>query len=67
MFARTCDDPDAARLVWSEEFRVGYDEAALSFRVNKPTVLSTGEWSMPVTHAAEPIHDWFAGPKSDVP
>ena len=31
--------------------------------MNKPTVLSSGEWIMPVTHAAEPIHDWFAGPK----
>ena len=42
---------------------MGYDEVPLSFRINKPTVLSTGEWIMPVTHAAEPIHDWFAGPK----
>jgi len=63
VYARTCADPDAATPVWSEEFRVGYDEAPLSFRINKPTVLSTGEWIMPVTHAAEPIHDWFAGPK----
>jgi predicted neuraminidase len=31
--------------------------------MNKPTVLSTGEWIMPVTLAQEPIHDWFAGPK----
>jgi len=63
VYARTCADPDATSLVWSDEFRVGYDEAPQSFRMNKPTVLSTGQWLMPVTHAAEPIHDWFAGPK----
>lgn len=63
VYARTCDDPDAVIPVWSEEFHVGYDEAPLSFRINKPTVLSSGEWIMPVTHAAEPIHDWFAGAK----
>lgn len=63
VYALTCANPDATPLVWSEEFRVGYDEASLSFRMNKPTVLTTGEWIMPVTHAAEPIHDWFAGPK----
>jgi predicted neuraminidase len=63
VYARTCDKPDAAVPVWTAEFRVGYDEAPFSFRINKPTVLSTGEWIMPVTHAAEPVHDWFAGPK----
>jgi predicted neuraminidase len=63
VYARTCADPDAATPVWSSEFHVGYDEAPLSFRMNKPTVLSAGQWIMPVTHAAEPIHDWFAGPK----
>lgn len=63
VYARTCADPDAAPPVWSDEFRVGYDTAALSFRMNKPTVLSSGAWIMPVTHAAEPVYDWFAGPK----
>jgi len=62
VFARTCDHPDAKMPEWSAEFRVGYD-APNSFRMNKPVVLSTGEWIMPVTHAAEPVHDWFAGPK----
>lgn len=60
--ARICNDPDAKPPVFGVEFRVGYD-APYSFRMNKPTVLSTGEWIMPVTHAAEPIHEWFAGPK----
>ncbi len=61
VFARVCDRPDAADPVWGTAFRVGY-EAPFSFRMNKPTVLSTGEWLMPVTHAAEPVHEWFAGP-----
>ena len=59
VWARICDDPDASPPVWGAEFRVGY-EAPFAFRMNKPTVLSTGEWIMPVTHAAEPTHDWFA-------
>jgi hypothetical protein len=62
VFARVCDDPDGKTAAWSEEFRVAF-EAPYSFRMNKPTVLATGEWVMPVTHAAEPVHDWFAGPK----
>lgn len=62
VWARTCDDPDATPPVFGPEFRVGY-EAPYAFRMNKPTVLSGGEWLMPVTHAAEPIHDWFAGSK----
>ena len=59
--ARRCDDPDATPPVWSDEFRVGYQ--AYAFRMNKPTVLSSGEWIMPVTHAVEPVQDWFAGKK----
>ena len=56
--ARVCDDPDANPPIWSDEFRVGYG-APLAFRMNKPTVLSTGEWVMPVTHASERVYDWF--------
>ena len=56
--ARICDDPDATPPVFGPEFRVGY-EGPYAFRMNKPTVLSTGEWIMPVTHATEPIHAWF--------
>ncbi|SFI88685.1 sialidase family protein [Planctomicrobium piriforme] len=63
VYARTCANPDAIPPVFSEEFRIGYDEVPYAFRMNKPTVLSTGEWVMPVTLAQEPIHDWFAGPK----
>ena len=56
--ARICDDPAATLPVFGPEFRVGY-EGPYAFRMNKPTVLSTGEWIMPVTHATEPIHAWF--------
>ena len=62
VWARICDDPDATPPVFGAEFRVGYD-APYAFRLQKPTVLSSGEWIMPVTHAEEPIHEWFAGPK----
>ncbi len=59
VYARICMEPDAALPVWGEEFRVGYD-VPFSFRMNKPTVLSTGEWIMPVTHGSQPTFDWFA-------
>ncbi|WP_395749078.1 sialidase family protein [Prosthecobacter sp.] len=60
--ARICEAPDATPPVFGPEFRVGYS-GPYAFRMNKPTVLSTGECIMPVTHATEPIHSWFAGPK----
>ena len=56
--ARICDDPDATPPVFGPEFRVGY-EGPYAFRMNKPTVLSTGEWIMPVTHAIG-VRDTFA-------
>jgi hypothetical protein len=62
VWARICELPDAQTPVFGAEFRVGF-EGPYAFRMNKPTVLSSGEWIMPVTHAKEPIHEWFAGPK----
>lgn len=62
VWARICDAPDAPKPFFGPEFRVGY-EGPYAFRMNKPTVLSTGEWIMPVTHAQTPIRDWFAGAK----
>ena len=58
VWARICDAPDAQTPIFEAEFRVGFD-APFAFRMNKPTVLSTGEWIMPVTHASQPSHDWF--------
>ena len=60
MWARLCDDPDAASPVWGAEFRVGYD-VPFAFRMNKVTVLSTGEWLMPVTLAEKPVRAWSTG------
>lgn len=42
-YAVICDDPDADELVWGEERLIGYD-----VMMNKPTVLSTGEWLFPI-------------------
>ena len=72
VYARICDKPDATRLQWGAEFRVGFDEAPLAFRLNKPTVLKTGEWILPVTHAAEKMYcagvfiSMFLGVKASV-
>jgi len=42
-YAMVCDDPDADELSWSEPRIIGYD-----VMMNKPTVLSTGEWLFPI-------------------
>ena len=62
VWARICADPEATPPVFGAEFRVGY-EVPFAFRMNKPTALASGEWIMPVTHASEPVYDWFAGSK----
>lgn len=38
-----CEDPDADEPVWSREFYIGR-----GVMMNKPTVLSTGEWLFPI-------------------
>jgi len=63
VYARICTRPDAPQPLWDAEFRVGFYDAPVAFRMNKPIVLSTGEWVLPVTHAAEVTFDWFAGAK----
>ena len=57
VYARICDAPDASPPVWGAEFRVGFD-SPFSFRMNKATVLSSGEWILPVVHALEPLAGW---------
>lgn len=42
-FAAICDDPDADEIVFGEEFVIGHN-----IMMNKPTVLSTGEWLFPL-------------------
>jgi len=60
VWAQCCSEPDAPQLQWSEPKRLGFD-VPFSFRSNKPTVLSTGEWLLPVTWAEDTRGDWFAG------
>ena len=43
VYAVICDNPDADKLEWSDTIRIGHD-----IMMNKPTVLSTGEWLFPV-------------------
>lgn len=42
-YAAICDDPDAEELVFGQEFFIGHN-----VMMNKPTVLSTGEWLFPI-------------------
>ena len=53
-YAAICEDPDADELVWGEEFFVGYD-----IMLNKPTVLSTGEWLFPISVWGERVWSWM--------
>ncbi|MBQ8525740.1 MAG: exo-alpha-sialidase [Clostridia bacterium] len=43
VYAVICDNPDADELKWGEEIKIGKD-----VMMNKPTVISTGEWFFPV-------------------
>ena len=43
VYAAICDDPDADELSWGEVRKIGID-----VMLNKPTVLSTGEWLFPI-------------------
>ena len=42
-YAVICENPDCDELEWSDVFLVGHD-----VMMNKPTVLSTGEWLFPI-------------------
>ena len=42
VWASICDDPDADKLVWGEPREIGFE-----IMINKPIVLSTGEWLFP--------------------
>lgn len=43
VYASICDNPDAEELQWCDAFKIGED-----LMLNRPTVLSTGEWIFPV-------------------
>ena len=64
--ARVCENPDAPEPVFGPEFNIELG-VPYAYRVNKPTVLSTGEWLMPITFAKEPVDTWFVNAKSKQP
>lgn len=43
VYASICEKPDAEKLQWGKEFLIGNE-----VMLNKPTVLSTGEWLFPI-------------------
>ena len=47
-----CDNPDADELVWGEEFYIGR-----GIMMNKPTVLSSGEWLFPIAIWPPELHE----------
>ncbi len=69
VWAVTADDSTRAALAWSRPQRVSL-QAPFAFRLNKPTVIATGDWLLPVTWAkTTPVGDpltrpfyngWFA-------
>lgn len=53
VFAAICNDPDADILVWEREFYIGR-----GVMLNKPTVLSSGEWLFPIALWNFNIRPW---------
>ncbi len=43
LFGAICEDPDAENIVFGKEFIIGHN-----VMMNKPTVISTGEWLFPI-------------------
>ena len=58
VYVRICEKPDAVTPVFGPEFKIELG-VPYAFRLNKFTVLSTGEWIMPVIYARKPLYDWF--------
>jgi len=44
LFGVICDDPDAEKLTWGEEFVIGHD-----VMMNKPFVMKDGSWGFPAS------------------
>jgi predicted neuraminidase len=60
VWAITTDHSDLANPHWSPPQKVEVS-APFAFRLNKPTVLATGEWLLPVTWARNAPTGWFPG------
>jgi len=58
VWAMTADDSGNAKPTWSSSRKIELD-APFAFRLNKPTVLSSGEWLLPVTFARKAPDWWF--------
>ena len=56
--ALTTDDASLAEPVWSEPYRIALG-VPFSFRLNKPTVISSGDWLLPVTFMTTAPAGWF--------
>lgn len=54
VYASICEDPDSDVLVWSKEFYIGR-----GIMMNKPTVLSSGEWLFPIAIWKKDIYPNF--------
>ena len=60
VWAMTTGDSTAREPRWHGPQQIALD-VPFAFRLNKPTVISTGEWLLPVTWSRETPKSWFAG------
>ena len=51
VYASVCDDPDSDNPVWSDVFKIGGE-----IMMNKPIVLTTGEWLFPTAVWKDTVH-----------
>ena len=56
LYAAVCDDPDSEELSWREPFEVGEE-----VMMNKPIVLSGGEWLFPISVWKENFRNRLSG------
>ena len=54
VYAVICDQPDEEELAWGKPFLIGHDVL-----LNKPIVLSSGEWLFPVAVWGENVWEWL--------
>jgi predicted neuraminidase len=62
VYAVTTNDSSDPEPLWSKPKRLNLD-VPFAFRLNKPTILTTGAWLLPVTWSRTTPEDWFAGPQ----
>lgn len=59
-YASVCENPDSDDLVWSEPKLIGYD-----VMMNKPVVLSSGEWLFPIAVWEDSFRGYIEVPTSE--